>query len=889
MANLVTLTIDDRQVQVPEGTLLVDAARKAGIDIPVFCYHPKMEPVGMCRICLVEIGRPVIDRATGQPVLEEDGQSSGIFKPKIQFGPRPETACTTPVSEGMVVLSTTEKVKADREDILEFMLTSHPLDCPVCDKGGECPLQNLTMAFGPGQSRFEFEEKKHLSKRVQLGELIYLDRERCIQCGRCVRFQDRIADQAVIGFSGRGRSLEIISFSEPGFDSYWSGNTTDICPVGALTTTDFRFRSRPWELRAVASICNHCPVGCNLTFNVRREALTPAGSSLADEHSSSTRYTQNGRWVIKRVMPRQNEAVNEIWICDKGRFGYHFADMTSERLINPLVRKGGVLEAVTWKEALSVVSSRLGSAGEGLLTLASGRLSNEDLFNLRKVTQTLGGKTALYTNMAGGELTSSFGFSPGTNFTDMGKGSAILVVGSDLEEEAPLWWLRVRQAAIRGAQIIVLNPRITRLDQSATFSIRYSYGSAVGAVMAMVNAIVPQPFELSTPAQELERLDNLHAAAGAFAQARDAIVLFGSEGMGLVETGALAQACVNLLQVAGHLGRPNNGLLGVWPRCNDQGAWELGWKPYTNLPAALSEAEVLYIVAADPVSDDSSYQNVFGGQKFVIVQELYLSQTARLADVVLPAQPWTEREGSYTSGERRVQRFYPAIQASTANPPKAESPGTRRALVLAAMREDLEGPQADYAISALIAEQLGIERLAGVNASTVFDLLAAETQTFAGLSYRRLAEVHSQWPIIGRQNVYYGGTTYENTQGVGVQLSLVESEEKLSWPMMVDFDLPRLGLTAFPVTRLYDRGTTLMPSYLLHRRIGEPFIVLNAMDGKRLKLLTGRMVRVRFPTLGQSVVAQAHLDEELPERVVLVPRSYGIPVNSPVPAEVRPV
>jgi NADH-quinone oxidoreductase subunit G len=226
MSKLVTLQIDGRQVQVPEGTLIVDAAKLAGIDVPVFCYHPKMEPVGMCRMCLVDIGRPLRDRATGELVLEEDGS------PRLQFGPKLETACTTPVSEGMVVLGETDKVKAGRKDVLEFLLTSHPLDCPICDKGGECPLQDLTMGFGPGQSRFIYDNKYHLAKQVPLGELIMLDRERCIQCARCTRFQSEIVDDPVIGFFQRGRALEIVTFSEPGFDSYFSGNSTDICPVG---------------------------------------------------------------------------------------------------------------------------------------------------------------------------------------------------------------------------------------------------------------------------------------------------------------------------------------------------------------------------------------------------------------------------------------------------------------------------------------------------------------------------------------------------------------------------------------------------------------------------------------------------------------------------------
>ncbi len=217
MAKMINLMIDDQPVSVPAGTLVVDAAKMIGNDIPVFCYHPKMEPVGMCRMCLVEIGRPVVDRATGQAQKNEDGT------PKIQFGPKLDTACTTPVSEGMVVRTNTEKVIDARRDILEFLLTSHPLDCPICDKGGECPLQNLTMAHGPGKSRFLLDDKIHLAKHYPLGELIFLDRERCIQCARCVRFQSDIAGDPVIGFSQRGRSLEIVTFSEPGFELVFLG------------------------------------------------------------------------------------------------------------------------------------------------------------------------------------------------------------------------------------------------------------------------------------------------------------------------------------------------------------------------------------------------------------------------------------------------------------------------------------------------------------------------------------------------------------------------------------------------------------------------------------------------------------------------------------------
>jgi len=313
MSKQVTLTIDGKQVMVPDGIVVADAAKMAGVDIPVFCHHPKLEPVGMCRMCLVEIGRPMRDRATGEFVMENGA-------PKIQFMPKLETACTNKVEEGMVVLTQSAKATEGQKGTVEFLLTSHPLDCPICDKGGECPLQNLTMEHGPGKSRFIYDEKMHLDKMVPLGELIWLDRERCIQCARCIRFQDEIAGDAVIGFDERGRSTQIVSFSDPGFDSVFSGNTSDICPVGALTTADFRFGARPWELDAQASICTQCPVGCNTTLNTRREAK--AGGDI----------------VVKRVMPRQNEEVNEIWICDKGRFAYHYT-AGKKRLTRPQVRK----------------------------------------------------------------------------------------------------------------------------------------------------------------------------------------------------------------------------------------------------------------------------------------------------------------------------------------------------------------------------------------------------------------------------------------------------------------------------------------------------------------------------------------------------------------------
>ena len=815
MSKQVTLTIDGKQVTVPAGTGVADAAKMIGIDIPVFCHHPKLEPVGMCRMCLVEIGRPMRDRATGEFVMENGA-------PKIQFMPKLETACTNKVEEGMVVLTKSEKATDGQKGTVEFLLTSHPLDCPICDKGGECPLQNLTMEHGPGKSRFLYDEKLHLDKMVPLGELIYLDRERCIQCARCIRFQDEIAGDAVIGFDERGRSTQIVSFSDPGFDSVFSGNTSDICPVGALTTADFRFGARPWELDAQASICTQCPVGCNTTLNTRREAKS------------------GGDVVVKRVMPRQNEEVNEIWLCDKGRFAYHYAEGKS-RLTKPQVRKDKKLARASWDAATKLAADNFLKAKKDFVILASGRLSNEDLFNLKTLADHSEGKAYLYSDMAGGELTSLVGVGTGTNFADMGAGTAIVVVASDLYEEAPIWYLRVKQAAERGATLIVLNPRETKLDKHASFVVRYAYGDE---------------------AKTVNELSKKSKISDAFMKAGNAVILYGSDGLGISGSAGLASACAKLLNDTEHVGKPNNGLIGVWGRANDQGAWEIGFNVEEDLAKALKGKSV-YIVGADPVADDPKLAKALEGAEFVAVQDVIETATTEIADVVLPAQAFTEREGTMTSGERRVQRFYPAVPVTGDAKP-------------------------DFAITSQLARHMGVI-LEGTSVSAVFDILSESVKSFEGLNYAKLAEVKEQWPIVGRSDLYYGGTTYENKQGMGVHLSAAATRgEKLSIPRVQKEAAPRPKeneLLAVPVTKLYDLGTTITSSELLDQRVGEASISLHPDAAQNLGVEAGQTVNVSFN--GVSGEAVVKLDNTISVGVALVPRSMGIAIHEPVAVKVK--
>jgi NADH-quinone oxidoreductase subunit G len=825
----VTLTIQGIEVTVPAGTLLVDAAKQAGIYIPVFCYHPKLEPVGMCRMCLVEIGRPKKDRQSGDLMTDESGE------PIIEFGPKLETSCTTPVGEGWVVRTSSERALQGQKQIVEYLLTSHPLDCPVCDKGGECPLQELTMDFGSGKSRFLYDEKMHLAKHVPLGDLIFLDRERCIQCARCTRFQEEVVDDPVIGFEQRGRSLQIVTYSDPGFNSYFSGNTTDICPVGALTTADFRFEARPWELKQAASICPHCPVGCNLTLNTRRQP------------------DQEGRVTIQRIMPRHNEAVNETWICDKGRFAHHFTS-SPRRLRSPKIRRDNDWVDCTWEEALQIVAKAVKKAGDGLVGVAGGRASNEDLFAFKKLVEGLGGEALLADSMGGGDWVQKVGVGPGTNLRDLGQGDAILVVASDLHEEAPVWWLRVKQACDRGADLVLVNPRETRLDKFASTRIRCEFGEAPSVVSALSDGTASPE---SIPGK-------LKSAAKKLAAAEHLVIFYGQEGLPAAGSQALAEASAALLINSGHVGSPNNGLIPVWPHNNTQGGWDMGLKPTTKgLASALDSAKAIYLMASDPLGDDPKLAEQLKAATFVVVQDLFMTETAREADVVLPAQAFAEREGTYTTGERRVQRSYMTL------PPMGET-------------------RPDWLIVSQIGKQVGLSFEAG-SVVSLFAEVAASIPAYGDLTYQSLAEFKSEWPPVGGDDLYFGGTSYSNRQGLGIQLDhfqKVDEAPKVTWTQTAQAPADQ-QLLLVPVERLLDRGTTVVPSDMLANRLQVRHIEVNPKDAVRLGLQDGAEAVIEMN--GSVHKIDVELRDSVPEGSALLPRSIGVPAVEPKLAKIQPV
>ncbi|MDE2854781.1 MAG: 2Fe-2S iron-sulfur cluster-binding protein [Chloroflexota bacterium] len=816
MTDMVTINVDGKDYQVAAGSNLVDAAKwHADNDIPVFCYHPKMEPVGMCRMCLVELGTPARDRATGEVALNEDGS------PQIRYFPKLQTACTTTVSDGMHIKTNTKEVIDARNDVLEFLLSSHPLDCPICDKGGECPLQNLTMRHGPQSSRMYFEDKQLLEKHYPLGDLIFLDRERCIQCARCVRFQDEVVGDDVLAFHERGRRLQIITNSEPGFDTYFSGNTTDICPVGALTTTDFRFGARPWELNEVPSISPWDAAGENISLSMRLDR------------------DFGGRALIKRVMPRQNEGVNEIWISDKTRFGHHFT-RSEDRLGQPLMKTGGVMRESNWSAVMPALAGALRGADGDVAAIAGSGMSNEDLWELRQLVEGLGGSRlgAWMPTHGGAAAVAQVGVGFGTNLGQLGRGDAILVIACDLEEEVPIWRLRLKQAQDRGAYLVVANARHTRLEDFALEGARNDKVVEGDAIRFAAGEAVSTLQDLSADHREIaERLSS----------AENLVIVAGAEGLTLSGSKALAQAAANFLIETGHVGRRNNGLLSPLPGANGMGQHYLGFSPEATLDIMAKPPKVLLVAQAELLDDDPSARGWLSQIETIIYANFFDDGISELADYVLPIQSFAERDGSFVNGERRVQRFY------TAQGPIG--------LSLPAWK-----------LFGGIRQALGAGPLKP-SAAAVMQDLSANIPEFEGISYSTLAQVKREFPDVGGRDQYYGGTAYANTGGLGIQIpARADARKPRTKKVGSDGALaPAEGDVAImPITRLYNRQRNFRPTLIVEPRILAPFAIINAADGVAWEIAEGDIVEILAGEAQWQV--RAALSDDIAPGAVALPR-----------------
>src|SRR5689334_317932 len=437
----IQLTIDGREVKAFEGSMLVDAAKHGDIEIPVFCYEPKLgAPVGACRMCLVEI--------------------EGI--PKLQ------TSCSTPVKDGMVVYTQTDRVKEAQNAVVEFLLVNHPLDCPVCDKGGECPLQDISFGWGPGRSRFH-DQKRNFPKPIALSPLVAIDRERCILCYRCVRFSQEVAEDYQLAFLERADHTFVGTFDGRPYVAPFAGNIIELCPVGALTSTSYRFRARPWDIVDSGSICTLCPSQCNINFTVRDDR-------------------------VERVLARDNDAVDDGWLCDKGRWGYQAAN-SGDRVVEPLIRDGGRLRPTTWDRALDAAANGLRKAGEGSAAVVGGQTTNEEGYLVQRIFREALGSHHI-DSRTGGALDSRAARllsqpALAAAVPDIDKAKCVLVLETDPINEAPIIDLRLRKAVRRfGCRLVVAASGPTALDAGAAERITFAPGTAEAFMRALQKALL---------------------------------------------------------------------------------------------------------------------------------------------------------------------------------------------------------------------------------------------------------------------------------------------------------------------------------------------------------------------------------------------------------------
>ncbi|HEY1457612.1 MAG TPA: NADH-quinone oxidoreductase subunit NuoG [Solirubrobacteraceae bacterium] len=625
----ITFTIDGLEVQAPENAMLVDAAKHGDVEIPVFCYEPKLgQPVGACRMCLVEI--------------------EGIGKL--------QTGCSTPVKDGMVVHTQSERVKTAQQAVVEFLLINHPLDCPVCDKGGECPLQDITFGWGPGSSRF-IEPKRHFVKPLELSPLIAIDRERCILCYRCVRFSQEISEDYQLVLAERGAHSYVSTFDGHPYVAPFSGNIVELCPVGALTSRPYRFRARPWDIEGSGSVCTLCPAQCNVTFTVRDER-------------------------VLRVLARDHHEVDDGWLCDKGRFAYQ-AVHVDERITEPMVRDGGQLRAVSWERALEQAAAGLRRAQGRVGAIAGGQSSSEEGFLLARLVREGLSSEAIDTvcgipperlhQLARADLQA--------HVSDLEFADTVLVIATEPVDDMPILDLRIRKGVRRRAvKLALASARPSSLDGCAQMSIRYAPGADAAFLTALCAALYGGDADDGARAGDID-VEQVRELAGLLRTGGGEIVILYGQSV-LAEEASVAA----LLKLAGGLGlsgRAGAGLLAVpagGP--NGRGLAEAGVTPgYGPGYLALSEpgcpaAEIaerlgegllsaLYLLHVDPLEGElprAAWVQALESASTVIAHASFLTEgISEYADVVFPAESYAEKEGTIVHPDGRIQRLRPAI------------------------------------------------------------------------------------------------------------------------------------------------------------------------------------------------------------------------------------
>lgn len=721
---MVNVTIDGKQVTVEEGTTILKAAEKLGIEIPTFCYHDKLEAVGACRMCLVEVEK--------------------MWKPQV--------ACATPVAEGMVVRTDTPKVKSARKGVLEFLLINHPLDCPVCDKGGECELQNLVFQYGSDRSRYVEEKRRFVVNAkakyddLSVGPQIVRNMNRCILCRKCVRFIHQISGETDLGTFGRASKSEINVLPDIPVANPYSGNVVEICPVGALTSKSFRYKTRVWQLKETPSVCSLCGDGCNIKI-----------------------WSKDDK--IYRITSRRNDFVDEGFLCDKGRFGFEEVN-DPNRLTQPLTRRNGKLQPADWDEAIGLVASRLKatkekSGSDSLAGVGSPRLTNEEHYVFEKLCRVALGTNNIDHRVNSKHLLSSLdaagrAYGMSNSISDIEKAKLILVFGCDLEKEHPIVNLRVIKSVRKGSLLVVMNPEHTRLSRFAQDELIHKRGTEA----ALLNNLLDELGENVAKSAKSGISESTGIPSGkikdlaqTLKRAESIIILCGREITHHPEVTELLNKLQNLMRLTGHENRADSGVNLLWEDCNSHGALDCGVLP-DRLPgyvaisdqAAVSKVEqvwqakipskpgldfnglldaadqgyltAIYIAGADPVGkhpDGQYVKKALEKLDFILVQDLFLTETTKLAHVVLPGASFAEKDGTFTNVERRVQKLS-----------KAFGP--------------LAGCKADWDIICRIAQSMGHD-FDYASPAEIFEELAKVSPIHSGMNVNDLGESGRQWQI----------------------------------------------------------------------------------------------------------------------------------------------
>jgi NADH-quinone oxidoreductase subunit G len=794
---MITFTVDGVEMTAPKGELLIRAAQDNGVYIPRFCWHPRMQPVGMCRMCLVEMEGP-----RGAMIV---------------------TACTTPVAQDMKIDTQNATVGKAQEGILEYLLINHPLDCPVCDKGGECPLQDQTMAYGPGETRF-VEEKRHYEKPIEISELVMLDRERCILCARCTRFSEEVSGDPLLEFMDRGNLTQVNTFPDEPFRSYFSGNTVQICPVGALTATAYRFRARPWDLRETVSVCPHCSAGDAITI-------------------------QTSQNEVLRFLGVDNAHTNRSWLSDKCRFGFEYIN-SPDRIQVPLVRgDDGELREATWAEALDLVARRLGEVvdqhgGSAVAGLGGARGTNEDAYAFSKFLRTVVG-----TNHVDARMDDA----PGSQFLaavadrgvidDIDAAATIVVWGPDLKEEHPTLYLRVRAAAnghdpnrvmsnsdgltIRrpGAKLIVIHPRRTGLDGVARHRLRYRPGSGGDLLAALQGGEHPEIDEAL--------------------EAGPVVALVGRAS--LTDDPRLAEAVAAWLRDSGAR------ILPLARRANTFGALDMGLAPdllpgratvtdeiegWGEIPVKTGASargileglesgsiRALLMMGADPVADvpdGALASRALEAAEFSVSLDLFHTASNAHADVILPVLGFAEKEGTVTNLEGRVQKVNAIV------------PGAGQS-------------RADWSILDDIARRLGGD-LGFSSAAEIAKEIASVAPAYAGITWDLL-----EWDERDGAVVPYG-----------------DARQPLEYiPVATSFPAASSEMVLHSARTMYDDGVLMRYGLSLHRLAPGAAAHLHPDDARRLGTQEGETVHIATDTVEADLPAV--LDDSLSRGVVYVP------------------